>query len=315
MRETIEKEVRLSYLERIQQSLPEQYSQIFPRKVGIEEWKPISGTLDLSKTKRDNETDLADRFGGGDEGSEKLIEALRSKDEPSISNYVETTPNCGEVLVAAMLYVSHETPYTYSIPPTTLELVKKHTTPSSLIGTIMSFWKERPSTGFVLVMKYVDLGAITLNDIISWLHEQDSWMSKSWGWDIVQICNVKAKSLATRLQKASDVEPVDINMADENTTDGNAKKMDESGDAMEVDIQTATNGTTSVGNEWPELLKQIIAGVGPCYIRQNEWDQYWLKEWLAMVVRKANEEVAGLEGDDWVGEMLASAEKHRRRLV
>jgi nuclear cap-binding protein subunit 1 len=43
LRETIDKEVRLSYLERIQRTLPEEYFAVFPEKADIEEWKPISG--------------------------------------------------------------------------------------------------------------------------------------------------------------------------------------------------------------------------------------------------------------------------------
>lgn len=44
LRETIEKEVRLSYLERIQRSLPEDYYAILPEKPDIEDWKTVSGT-------------------------------------------------------------------------------------------------------------------------------------------------------------------------------------------------------------------------------------------------------------------------------
>jgi hypothetical protein len=47
LRETIEKEVRLSYLDRIQQTLPEEYFKVFPTKADVEEWGPISGILDF----------------------------------------------------------------------------------------------------------------------------------------------------------------------------------------------------------------------------------------------------------------------------
>ena len=43
LRETIDKEVRLSYLERIQRTLPEEYFAVFPEKPTIEDWKPLSG--------------------------------------------------------------------------------------------------------------------------------------------------------------------------------------------------------------------------------------------------------------------------------
>jgi hypothetical protein len=43
LRETIDKEVRLSYLERIQRTLPEEYFAVFPEKADVEEWKTISG--------------------------------------------------------------------------------------------------------------------------------------------------------------------------------------------------------------------------------------------------------------------------------
>jgi hypothetical protein len=43
MRETLEKEVRLSYVERIQRTLPEDYFTILPQKPDIEDWKTVSG--------------------------------------------------------------------------------------------------------------------------------------------------------------------------------------------------------------------------------------------------------------------------------
>jgi hypothetical protein len=44
LRETLEKEVRLSYLERIQRTLPEEYFAVFPTKPDVDDWKPISGS-------------------------------------------------------------------------------------------------------------------------------------------------------------------------------------------------------------------------------------------------------------------------------
>jgi MIF4G like len=43
LRETIDKEVRLSYLERIQRTLPEEYFAVFPEKAGVDDWKDIAG--------------------------------------------------------------------------------------------------------------------------------------------------------------------------------------------------------------------------------------------------------------------------------
>jgi MIF4G like len=45
LKETIEKEVRLSYLERIQKAFPESYSSLFPNKINFEQWTPISSTF------------------------------------------------------------------------------------------------------------------------------------------------------------------------------------------------------------------------------------------------------------------------------
>ena len=245
-----------------------------------------------------------ERF-GGDDTSEKLIEAIRARDESAVSTYIDENPS-GELLVAAILHVSHATPYSHSIPPATLELVKKHTTPLSLIGTIMSFWKERPSTAVVLVMKYVDLEVISLLDVITWLLEQDSWMKWSWGWEIIQVCFEKADT-----PKKSEVEPPteDGNVMQDDSEKENAEeKMGE--DNMQVDMNATTNRA-----ERPELFEQIVAGIESCYERQNEQDQYWVKEWFAMVVRKFGAGVAGMEATGWVREMLTNAEEFRKRLV
>ena len=44
LRETIDKEVRLSYLERIQRTLPEEYFQVFPVKIELNDWDLITRT-------------------------------------------------------------------------------------------------------------------------------------------------------------------------------------------------------------------------------------------------------------------------------
>jgi hypothetical protein len=248
-----------------------------------------------------------ERFGGCDT-SEKLIEAIRARDESAVSTYIDENPS-GELLVAGILYVSHETPYSHSIPSSTLELVKKHTTPSSLIGTIMSFWKERPSTGTVLVMKYVDLEVISLLDVITWLLEQDSWVKKSWGWEIIQICSDKVNS-----PKKSEVKPP---TEGENVIqdDSEKEKAEEktAEDSMQVDTNAAINGAGKSARR--ELFEKIVTGMGSCYERQGGQDQYWVKEWFAMVVRKFSEDVAGMEGTGWVAEMITNAEEYRRCLV
>ena len=247
-----------------------------------------------------------ERF-GGDDASEKLIDAIRGRDESALSTYMDENPS-GELLVAGILYASHETPYSHSIPSSTVDLVKKHTTASSLIGTIMSFWKERPSTGIVLVMKYVDLEVISLLDVITWVLEQDSWMKKSWGWEIMQACSEKMGT-----QKKSEIKP---STTQENTTQEDSEdKVEEqkAEDTMQVDTTATINRIGK--SERREIFAKIVTGIFSCYERQGEQDQYWLKEWFAMVVRKFGADVAGMEGTGWVGEMLTNAEEYRRRLV
>jgi len=48
LRETIEKEVRLSYLERIQRTLPEEYFDVFPQKAEVEAFAAIAGIVPLN---------------------------------------------------------------------------------------------------------------------------------------------------------------------------------------------------------------------------------------------------------------------------
>lgn len=244
------------------------------------------------------------KLGAGDDESEKLLEAIRARDESAITAYMEANPNAGELLVAGLLFVSHDTPYSHPIPPATVELLKKHTTPTSLIGTVMSFWKERPSTGTVLVMKYVDLGVITLKDVVVWLMEQDSWMRKSWGWELIQICTEKAEgrrqTLAQKNGNASE------NSNDKTTTDEE--------DVMHVDSKNGdTNGISA--NERREMFEAIVASVGTCFERQGDQEQIWLKEWFAMVARKYSSDVDGLEGTGWVGEILNDAAEFRKRVL
>jgi len=276
LRETIDKEVRLSYLERIQRTLPEEYFAVFPLKPEVEQWKLISGT---SRKKRAD----ADRFGGGDD-SEKLVEALRARDDSAVAEYLDSNPNSGELLVAATLFISHETPYSHTLPLNILELIKQHTSPSSLIGTIMSFWRQRPSTGTVLALKYVDLGLITLNDVVAWLLQQNEWMRHLWGWEVIQLIYEKAGNQESKL--------------------------------VGSEMQEDSNGVNgSHKNERREILETIISDVDGCFERQSELDREWVKEWFAMVVRLFRSEVNGLGGSGWVGEILSAVQEYQRRVA
>ena len=256
-----------------------------------------------------------------EEGSESLVNAIRARDESAVSTYVESTPNCGVVLVAAILFASHETPYSYFIPSSMLELIKNNNSPGSVIGTIMSFWRERPSTGTVLVMKYVDLGIITLEDVVSWLLEQDSLMHKSWVWEIIQTCFEKVDSLGSKEEK-TDGRSNTGNTANDDSADAkisNDMVSDhQSGEeVMQIDFSSGEANGTQVNIERRKLLSKIISDVATCYERQqDEWDHYWVKEWLAMIIRKFKSDVAEMEGTtNWVSEMLAEAKEYQKRLV
>ena len=254
------------------------------------------------------EIDL-DRF-GQTEGSGKLLDAIRARDESAITAYCEANPNSGELLLAALLFLSRETPYSYVIPPAAIELVKNNTTSSTLISTVMSFWKDKPSTGLVLVLKYVDMNLISLVDVISWLLHQDSWMSKSWGWELTEICFTRASAPKEDIgeRKSKDEDDMVEGESDENQRDNVMETMQVDSERQQV------NGTNS-NQEVRELFGKIVAGVAACCKRQGEWDQYWLKEWFAMVVRRYWTDETAVFGTDWVEAMLHDAEKYRSRLI
>jgi hypothetical protein len=158
-------------------------------------------------------------------------------------------------------------------------------------------------------MKYVDLEVVTLSDVVSWLLEQDSWMRKSWGWEIIQICFEKAEGRHRaaieqngKLTEASKEQ----NLSDEMDDDKPAE------DVMQVDSKNGDmNG--SQANERREMFEKIVSGVGACYEGQGEHDQYWLKEWFAMVVRKYGTDLEGFERTGWAGQFLSEAETYKQR--
>ena len=233
-----------------------------------------------------------------------MVEAMRTRDDAAIASYVESNPDCGALLIAAILFASHETPYSHVISPTTLELVKKNS-PASVIETVMSFWKERPSTGTVLVMKYADLGVITLGDVVSWLLEQDGWMHKSWGWEIIQTCLKKPDVCGQQSDQTNE-------MSNNGSTVDPSDKAEQ---AMHVDTNNGEANGAHVNIERRALLEKIISGISTCYRRQNELDKYWTKEWFGMIVRKFSMDLAETEATGWVGEMLMEAKEYQRRLA
>lgn len=246
---------------------------------------------------------------------------LRAKDDSAITVYLDENPSSGELLVAGLLSISHETPYSHTISPATLDLIKKYTTSSSLISTIMSFWRDRPSTATVLVMKYVDMRIISLADVISWLLEQDSWMRKSWGWEIIQICSDKANGRISRQfkpeSKSIETKPAVTNSDDKEMTDAKpaeeASEENSGAEVMQIDGQNGHVNDHDTNKERKQMFEKVVEGVSACYERQSESNGDWLKEWFAMVVRRYGEDVAGLKATGWAGEVLAAGEEYRMR--
>ena len=265
-------------------------------------------------TLRQRQVLTSDRFGGA-EDSERLVEAIRSRDEDAMSQYLDSASSPGDILIAAILFTSHETPYSHSLSPGMVEMVKKYCSPDGVINTIYGFWRDRPATGVVLMMKFVDVEVLKVGDLMDWLLGQDEWMRKIWGWEIVEVCVEKVDGLHER---KSNSQAGKGQGAAETTEDGKLEDTTEeekpTDETMQVDTTNGVvNGTTEVNEERKEFFAKIVAGVGACYERQTTLDKEWLKEWFGMVVRKYSADVVGLETGGWVGEMLAQADEYARR--
>jgi len=130
-------------------------------------------------------------------------------------------------------------------------------------------------------MKYVDLGAISFTDVISWLLSQDEWMHQLWAWEMIQIIHEKA-SRATENE-------------------------------MQVDSNGSSNETSKTSS--PEILEKIISDLDGCFERQNALDKEWLKEWFAKVVRLFGQDVEAVQASGWVGEILSAAQGYYKRVA
>jgi ATP-dependent Clp protease adapter protein ClpS len=212
-----------------------------------------------------------------------LLEALKARDESAVTAYLESNPSAGELLLAGILFISHQTPYSHIISPGLIDLLKKYSSPDNIISTVERFWELRPSTATVLVLKYVDWGMVSLVDVVSWLFDQDTWMRKAWGWEIMQ--QVHEKAVAQSIMTKGDVAEKD-------------------GMVMEVDENVPR-----------QIIETVVAKVNGCFERQSERDKEWLKEWFDMVVGLFLSEVDGLEGVGWVRERLSRAQEYKLRLT
>lgn len=244
---------------------------------------------------------MPERLGLENVETEKLIEAIKSGDETLITTELEYIPLSmkGKCLLVTLLFVSHETPYSHPIPGKVVDMIKESLTFSMLCDTIMGFWKQRPSTAMVLIMKYADLLAIPLREVLVWILRQDGWMSRAWGWETIQTCleNVAGK----RQGKGQDM-------------NGQEDGVEKNGGTEEMQVDRSEGN----GDERREMLQVIVRNMGECYTRQSEMDKYWLREWFAMVVRKFSYDVDGIdtaETSDWVAETVNAAKEYRARLA
>jgi hypothetical protein len=179
----------------------------------------------------------------------------------------------------------------------------------------MGFWKQRPSTAVVLIFKFAELIKSPLNSVLVWLLTQDGWMSKSWGWEIIQTCLEKADGMKLQSPPPSQINGNDKDKDDsKDETENNAPA-----EEMQVDQQHQNGESVPAGNERKDMLETIVNNVGECYNRQqSELDKAWLKEWFSMAVRKFGDDVNGLEPTEttgWVTEILDAAKKYRKQVA
>ena len=248
---------------------------------------------------------MVERF-GGDETSDKLLEAIRARDEVAITEYIQSNANSNDLLVAALLLHSHQTPYSHTIPPAVIELMKKNDSPVQVVGTIMKFWQDRPSTGIVLIMKFTELGVVAPKDVMEWLVEQQDlpgWMYKSWGWEMFTVCLEK---LDGRIAREEEAAKEAASKTAEETKEG--KNGEENGDAMQIDAKNGEANGVSARGEKAEFVRTIIDKIdSKSFSNMGKEDRDWVREWFRMVARMCREVTGFQNKGSWVGEEIREA--------
>lgn len=285
IKETIEKEMRLSYYQRVRATLPEEYLVL------LSEEAPVANFLYKLPTAKLHEE------------AEELMRLLRSKGDSTIIDSllakVQVSPGKSQsgddreslqLLVQCVLQLGHQS---FSHALNTIEhnlpLLQSRCNADSdsrrtTVNVVMKFWEQQPFVGATLLDKLLNYSVLSPLSVLQWLFwdTQPATFGKSFAWELCKTTIDKVNTRVVQVQdrwRASEMEP----------------------DSIVPEAQDAHNRLRTTWDLVQTEQKEVFVFLFTEFVglldrsSSDPWALHWVNGIFREVVRRYSKEIRGLK--------------------
>ncbi|KAI8333346.1 armadillo-type protein [Chlamydoabsidia padenii] len=313
IRETIEKEIRLSYFERIKSSLPEEFASLAPSQAPAPNFSYASPDHPLNSS------------------AKKVVEALRSKKsveelrelldniKQEIANQEpdEVARACAvqDLFVQCLLLVGCKSfSHVLNVVERYLEVMRHlngtHEEKMRTVKTVATFWKSNTQFLCILLDKLLNYRIVDPTSVIAWVFESDQLENagRSYIWDILKNTLNKVVSRASQIKNRLESfrqlhADNEIKRAANPVTE-----LTQAESQQELDtIHLAESSMATVAREQKEVfmvayqrftqvLQTLLTSLSAqARDPEEDWTFWWVYGWFKEVLRLYHDECAGFK--------------------
>ncbi|CAO3576982.1 unnamed protein product [Absidia cylindrospora] len=313
IRETIEKEIRLSYYDRIKTSLPTEFHALAPPQAPAPHFSYGSAEHPLNPSAKKVVEALRTK-----KSVEEVHEVLNSiKQELASLDYDEAahTSTIQDLFVQCLLLVGCKSfSHVLNVVERYLEVMRHlngtHEDKLRTVQTVASFWQNNTQFLCILLDKLLNYRIVDPTSVIAWVFEPEQLdnVGRSYVWEILK--NTLNKVVSRAAQIKSRLESFRQQHADNEIKRSAqpATEMSQAESQQELDtIQIAENSLTTVAREQKEVFMvmyqrftQVLQSLLVSLSAQGrnpdqDWTYWWVHGWLKEILRLYHDECAGFK--------------------
>ncbi|KAG0747196.1 hypothetical protein G6F57_006109 [Rhizopus arrhizus] len=303
IREVLEKEIRLSYYERIKSMLPENFQTIIPVTAPAPDFK-FSDTSDPLNVKS---KEIIDSL-----RTKKSVEEIRDllakyKDELASQgvNEGEQQSLVRELFIQCLLLVGSKSfSHVLNVVERYLEVLRfLNSAPEGRLHTVQilaSFWKNNTQFLGILLDKLLNYRVIDPTCVITWVFEEEQFKhaGRAFVWEILKNTLGKVNSRVAQVKsKLDNLQSIhEMNKAKRLETE--VTEMSEAEEQQELDsIRIVENSLATVTRERKEVFllvcqkfAQVLSAIDSA---SQQWIYWWISGWYKEILRVNYKECKG----------------------
>ncbi|RUP49695.1 hypothetical protein BC936DRAFT_141787 [Jimgerdemannia flammicorona] len=311
IRETLEKDIRLSYFERIKTTLPDEFLSMIPGEPPGTAFKYQSEDHPLHGSAKLLLEQLRQKVPGAEIEERVLRDVKKKADEKGVS-IPEQEDTAREVLVQCVLLLGSKSfSHVLNVVERYLSVLQSlNTTAEARLHTVKivaSFWRNNTQFLGILLDKLLNYRVVDPVSVIAWIFEQEQIenFGRSFLWEILKntlnkvisrVAQIKSKLEAA--QHTYDENEARRNRTNRTVDDVDAKQRDlDTIKAVEISLQSVTREQKEVFmgvfTRFVQLLQNMLHGFQVRGADPNmDWTYWWAYGWFIEVMRMYNQEIA-----------------------